>query len=241
MKPGRGRFEHSRDHPTPAATHARRVGQWQTACLTNRASGVRFPPRRLWPRSEVVETPGRGPGGSRFESGRSPHRDTHAHCEGSGISEVSYALPAGSIPALATNATQHNATPMGRWRNGKRNSLARRRLRVRIPRGPPDSHNDMSADVAQLAEARRSERRQCGFESRRQYSPGRGATGSAPASETGGWEFESLRPDQRKSAKRNTKTMRDGGTGTTPGSEPGAPGSNPGLAATRCLCSCRAP
>ena len=57
-----------------ATTHARRVGQWQTACLTNRASEVRFLPRRLWPRSEVVETPGRGPGGSRFESGRSPHR-----------------------------------------------------------------------------------------------------------------------------------------------------------------------
>ncbi len=71
-------------------------------------------------------------------------------------------------------------------------------------------HTDMSsfgtpADVAQLAEARRSERRQCGFDSRRQYSAphttGRGATGSAPASETGGWEFESLRPDQRNTNK----------------------------------------
>jgi hypothetical protein len=101
LKPGRGRFEHSRDHHRAhtgrepdgdgtaliprddvvrlhdalrnEAMH-RRVGQWQTACLTNRASEVRFLPRRLWPRSEVVETPGRGPGGSRFESGRSPHR-----------------------------------------------------------------------------------------------------------------------------------------------------------------------
>ena len=54
----------------------------------------------------MVETPGRGPGGSRFESGRS-------HCEGTGCSGVSYALHAGSIPALASNERQ----PLGRWRN----------------------------------------------------------------------------------------------------------------------------
>ena len=57
MKPGRGRFEHSRDHPDGS------------------------------------------PGGSRFESDRSPH------CEGTGCSGVSYALHAGSIPALATRCT----------------------------------------------------------------------------------------------------------------------------------------
>jgi hypothetical protein len=51
---------------------------------------VRLLPRRLWPRSEVVETPGCGPGGSRFESGRSPQR-----CGRSGISEVSYASRGG--------------------------------------------------------------------------------------------------------------------------------------------------
>jgi hypothetical protein len=50
----------------------------------------------------VVETPGRGPGGSRFESGRS-------HCEGTGFGGVSYALQAGSIPALATNGQRHRA------------------------------------------------------------------------------------------------------------------------------------
>ena len=72
----------------------------------------------------MVETPGRGPGGSRFESGRSPLDAGDLE-----ISEVSYASQAGSIPAPATT---------GRWRN--------------------------------LDDA-------------------------APASEAGGWEFESLRPD----------------------------------------------
>src|SRR5262245_63331446 len=97
------------DSTTPYATrqhaHAahRRVGQWETACLTNRMSGVRIPPRRLWPRSEVVETPGCEPGGSRFESGRSPHRNAEPNtARDLEISEVSYALRAGSIPALAT-------------------------------------------------------------------------------------------------------------------------------------------
>src|SRR5262245_35572450 len=68
--------------------------------------GGSIPPSSTVAEVEVVDTPGRGPGGSRFESGRSPqmsHRNIP--CEGSGISEVSYALPAGSIPALATNAT----------------------------------------------------------------------------------------------------------------------------------------
>jgi hypothetical protein len=190
------------DSTTPYADEGRRAGQRETACPTCRKPGVRVPPRRRWPRSEVVETPGRGPGGSRFESGRS-------HCEGTGCSRVSYALHAGSIPALATNVH----ISLGRWRNWWRSSLARRRLRVRVPRGP--------------------RREICG----RSLTPGRGATGSAPASEAGGWEFESLRPDPRE--PRDQCEVVE--AGTTPGPEPGGPGSSPGLAARRCLCRCRAP
>src|SRR3954451_24146089 len=78
-----------------------------------------------------------------------------------------------------------------------------------------------NADVAQPGEARRSDRRQCRFESDRQYpssgtrpprrgvraagpkcvAPGRASNwmwrnGSAPALGAGGWEFESLHPDR---------------------------------------------
>ena len=223
MKPGRGRFDHSRDHfgenegrepdgdgtalisrddvvrlhdalrKCKPATH-RRVGQWQTACLTNRAPEVRFLPRRLWPKSEVVETPGCEPGGSRFESGRSPHRSTN----------TKHQHRAGGVTG--------SATPLQGGGCGFESRAVHRTL----------------ADVAQSGEARRSERRQCGFESHRQYSAPH--LGVAQWKRTGvgdrRWEFESLRPDQR-----NRKTVRDGGTGTTPAPEAGAPGSNPGLAA----------
>ena len=103
---------------------------------------------------EVVDTPGRGPGGSRFESGR--------------------------------------------------------------------SHQ---TDVAQPAEARRSDRRQCRFESDRQYPPGRGATGAHRLREPG---VGGSSPPVQTLLSR---PLRGGGTGTTPGSEPGGPGSKPGLAA----------
>ena len=100
----------------------------------------------------MVETPGRGPGGSRFESGRS-------HCEGTGCSGVSYALHAGSIPALATTCTTPgpvaqlgSAAPL----QGEGCGFESRAVH---------SH----ADVAQQAEARRPDRRQCRFESDRQY------------------------------------------------------------------------
>ena len=82
-------------------------------------------------------------------------------------------------------------------------------------------HPTLNADVAQPGEARRSDRRQCRFESDRQYPssgtrpprrgvraagpkcvlPGRASNwmwrnGSAPALGAGGWEFESLHPDR---------------------------------------------
>ena len=169
----------------------------------------------------MVETPGRGPGGSRFESGRS-------HCEGTGCSGVSYALHAGSIPALAT-IEQHTHGPVAQSGSaaplqGEGCGFESRAV-----------HRARPADVAQLEEARRSDRRQCGFDSRRQYDICKPTwtwrNGSAPASGAGGWEFESLRPDA-------SKAMRGGGTGTTPASEAGGPGSSPGLAAIRCLCGC---
>ena len=157
----------------------------------------------------MVETPGRDPGGSRFESGRSPHR-----MRGIWRSARSHTpRGAGSIPAPATT---------GRWRNWKRSSLARRRLRVRIPHGPRTIH----ADVAQLEEARRSDRRQCGFDSRRQYQLDEAQL-----------EARRHRKPEVGSSNLSVQTndptpMRGGGTGTTPGSEPGGPGSSPGLAAT---------
>ena len=40
--------------------------------------GGSIPPSSTVAEVEVVDTPGRGPGGSRFESGRSPHRRAHA-------------------------------------------------------------------------------------------------------------------------------------------------------------------
>jgi hypothetical protein len=75
---------------------------------------------------EVDDTPGCGPGGSRFESGRSPHRIIH------------------------------------RGRSGIRGASC-------APPGGFDSHPATRADVAQLGEARRSDRRECRFESDRQY------------------------------------------------------------------------
>jgi hypothetical protein len=149
------------------------------------------------------------------------------------INGASYALPAGSIPALAT---------MGRWRNRKRSSPARRRLRVRVPHGPPT--RALNADVAQSEEARRSDRRQCGFDSRRQYQthltwvvrrePGYPARGRSllDVVQRKRAGFGSRRSGVRISPSRPTDpSVRGGGTGTTPASEAGAPGSSPGLAA----------
>jgi hypothetical protein len=48
-------------------------GQWQTTSDTEDAGGS-TPPSSAVAEVEVDDTPGCGPGGSRFESGRSPHR-----------------------------------------------------------------------------------------------------------------------------------------------------------------------
>jgi hypothetical protein len=123
---------------------------------------------------QVVETPGRGPGGSRFESGRSPHahprrslaarRDTrlatHAHRGGSGDQRglISFAQrvrfpPPQPIPQSPINsklgpvAQFGSAAPL----QGEGCGFESRAV-----------HNVFVADVAQLEEARRSDRRQCG-------------------------------------------------------------------------------
>ena len=87
------------------------------------------------------------------------------------------------------------------------------------------------AHVAQLEEARRPDRRQCEFESRREYV-------------TWTWRnWKRAGPGRRRLGVRISPSrpiivsMRAGGTGTTPGSEPGGPGSNPGLAALVDVCA----
>ena len=100
----------------------------------------------------MVETPGRGPGGSRFESGRSPHRT--AGDLGSARSHTPRV--AGSITAPATTG------PGGQ--PGSAAPLQGEGCGV-------DSGAVHHADVAQPGEARRSDRRQCRFESDRQYPP----------------------------------------------------------------------
>ena len=171
---------------------------------------------------------GRGPKWSRRrvvapeEAGSSPAGHTARDLV---ISGVSYALQAGSIPALVT---------MGRWRNGSAAPLQGEGCGFE---SRAVQHQTARADVAQLEEARRSDRRQCGFDSRRQYQQ-----------HTWTWRktgARRLREPEGGSSSLSVQTddppMRGGGTGTTPASEAGGPGSNPGLAARRCLCSCRAP
>jgi hypothetical protein len=86
-----------------------------------------------------------------------------------------------------------------------------------------------TADVAQLEEARRSDRRQCGFDSRRQYQLDEAQLGSAPASEAGGWEFESLRPDPCEVVEREPRlALNQEDRVRVLASQP-----------RRCLCSCR--
>ena len=127
----------------------------------------------------MVETPGRGPGGSRFESGRS-------HREGSGDQRGLIRLAGGFDPR-----PRHQ----GRWRNLEAQLPCKEKVAGSNP--ARSTEPTVPADVAQLEEARRSDRRQCGFDSRRQYQDANWTwrNGSAPASDAGGWEFESLRPD----------------------------------------------
>ena len=96
MKPGRGRFEHARDHHVdighgPDGDGAALMPRYDVvrvhgALPTNPTStsaadclpykeevAGSSPSSSTVAEVEVVDTPGRGPGGSRFESGRSPH------------------------------------------------------------------------------------------------------------------------------------------------------------------------
>jgi hypothetical protein len=107
---------------------------------------------------------------------------------------------------------------LGRWRNWKRSSFARRRLRVRLPHGPHrtvhpadvaqrERHGAQTAasvgsnptvSTAMLTPANENTRLRVSptlTRARREHPPGRGAMGGAPASEAGGWRFEPSRPD----------------------------------------------
>ena len=169
----------------------------------------------------MVETPGCGPGGSRFESDRS-------HCEGTGCSGVSYALHAGSIPALATNARF--------WAGGATGSAAPLQGEGCGFESRAVHRETSRADVAQRKRHGAQNAVSAGSNPAvsttvQQNPPGRGAT-----------EAHRLREPGVGSSNLSVQTrMRGGGSGTTPDSESGGPGSSPGLAATRCLCSCRAP
>ena len=163
--------------------------------------------------AEVVETPGRGPGGSRFESGRSPQSGR------SGISGVSYAL------TRRVRFPLPQPSPSGSVRGPWASCDRKRRLPCKEMAAGSTPAWSTSADVAQ--------RKRHGAQTA--VSVGSNPTvsttwtwrnGSAPASGAGGWRFESSRPDQCE-----VVPMRGGGTGTTPGPEPGGPRSNRGLAA----------
>ena len=162
----------------------RRVGQRQTASLTRRmpsaprgAGGASCQGSSPSPSTvtevEVDDTPGRDPGGSRFKSGRSPHR-----CGGSGIGGGPYP-PLGGFDSRTRDhgpvAQPGSAAPL----QGEGCGFDSRTV------------HHHHADVAQPGEARRSDRRQCRFESDRQYRcslrppagsrlEGLGGAGSAP-------------------------------------------------------------
>ena len=163
---------------------------------------VRLLPRRLWPRLKWTTRRDVAP----EEAGSSPAGHPTA---------VRGIWDQRGLIRLARGFDSRSRDQRAGGANWKRSSLARRRVWVRVPRGPR-TH----ADVAQLGEARRSDRRQCRFESDRQYH-----LDVAQRERTG---FGSRGLEVRALPSR---PMRGGGTGTTPGSEPGGPRSNRGLAA----------
>ena len=187
----------------------RRVGQRQTASLTRRMPEVRLLPRRLWPRLKWTTRRDVAP----EEAGSSPAGHPIHRCGGSGIGGGPYP-PLGGFDSRSRDhgpvAQPGSAAPL----QGEGCGF--------------DSRTVHHADVAQTGEARRSDRRQCRFESDRQYH-----LDVAQRERTG---FGSRGLEVRALPSR---PMRGGGTGTTPGPEPGSPGSKPGLAALRCLCGCR--
>ena len=166
-------------------------------------SGVRIPPRRPWPRLKWTT-----------------RRDVAP--EEAGSSPVGHST-------LRESWAQRGLISHARW---VRSPLPRRRADGATGGAAPlhgegcgfESRPVHHADVAQLEEARRSDRRQCRFDSDRQYQL-----------DVAQWErtgFGSRRLEVRVLPSR---PMRGGGTGTTPGSEPGEPGSIPGLAAPMSL------
>ena len=143
-RPVEARQEQFRALPGPPGQ--RRVGQWPDRLSYKEDAGGSTPPSSTVTEVEVVETPGCGPGRSRFESGRSPSR-----CGGFGdqrglIRPVRGFDPRPRHPGL--EARSEAQLPCNE--------------KVPAPIHP--------ADVAQPGEARRSDRRKCRFESDRQYA-----------------------------------------------------------------------
>ena len=163
--------------------------------------GVRVLPRRLWPKLKWTTRRDVAP----EEAGSSPAG--HPIAAGDlAISGVSYALRGGfdSRPRDHGPVAQlGSAAPL----QGEGCGF--------------DSRTVHPADVAQLGEARRSDRRQCRFESDRQYHLDVAQFGERTGVGSRGLEVRVL----------PSRPMRGGGTGTTPGPEPGGPRSNRGLAA----------
>ena len=168
--------------------------------------GVRVLPRRLWPRLKWTT-----------------RRDVAPEEAGSS--------PAGHLIALRGIWDQRGLIRLARGFDSRsRDSRASCERKRRLPcketaAGSTPAWSTHAqrrhADVAQLGEARRSDRRQCRFESDRHYH-----LDVAQRERTG---FGSRGLEVRALPSR---PMRGGGTGTTPGSEPGGPRSNRGLAAS---------
>ena len=203
--------------PTTSRSAADRLSHTEDA-------GGSTPPSSTVAEVEVDDTPGCEPGGSRFESGRSPQRtagdlgSARSHTPCPRVRFPPGPLTHGPVANGSDELPRSLARGLARLTELPR-SLARGLARLtELPRSLARGLARLThADVAQLGEARRSDRRQCRFESDRQYHLD---VATAPDS-----------------------AMRGGGTGTTPGSEPGGPRSNRGLAAidvsaersTRCV------
>ena len=129
----------------------RRVGQQADRLSHKEDDGGSSPSSSTVAEVEVDDTPGRDPGGSPFESGRSPHRSGRSGDQRSLIRRASRVRsplppPSGQLhrkQRLPCKETVAGSTPA--WSTHER------------------------AHVAQLGEAPRSDRDQCEFDSRREY------------------------------------------------------------------------
>ena len=126
----------------------RRVGQWQTASPTLRMPEVRVLPRRLWPKLKWTTRRAVNP----EEAGSSPAGHPNAAGDlGSARSHTPHRRVRLPLPRLWAGGATGSAAPL----QGEGCGF--------------DSRTVHPADVAKLGEARRSDRRQCRFESDRQY------------------------------------------------------------------------